>query len=139
MLRVPAMTILLSGALLLTGCGSEDKTGTPAASSTPAPESRTTTAAAVATGLQQITKIAADISTSISDKAKVTTLDEGIEPVWSTIEGTVKANDSDTYIALEDAFAVLGDAVKAADATKAKAGSDAVAKAVSAYLAKYPA
>lgn len=139
MRRVSVLAILLTGAVLLTGCGSDDDKAASSSSSTPAPESVTTSPEAVKVGLNKIVGIAADIKAAISDKTRATTLDEGIEPIWSTIEGTVKHNDSDTYIALEDAFAVLENAVSSSNASKAAAGADAVATAVSAYLAKYPA
>lgn len=139
MRRVPAMAILLTGAVLLTGCGSSDDKATSSASSKPAPEQVTTSPEAVRTGLNKLVVIATGITAQISDKTKAADLVEGIEPVWEKIEGTVKANSSDTYIALEDAFAVLENAAQKSDATKAKAGSDAVSKAVTAYLAKYPA
>ena len=50
------------------------------------------------------------------------TLNDTIEPAWQPIEGTIKANDPDTYITFEDNFAVLGDAIDSDDAAKAQAG-----------------
>ena len=135
--RAVAAAALLTAPVLLVGCssGSSKDVG---ASATPAPEEVTTSPQAVRVGLQQIKSIAAQISAKISDTSAATTLDKGIEPIWSTIEGTVKKNDSDAYLALEDAFALLEDAVSSGDATKAGSGSDAVASTVSAYLAKFP-
>jgi hypothetical protein len=139
MRRVLGTTLLLSGALLLTACGGSDDTATPSTSTSPAPEDVTTSPAAVKTGLEKIVTIAAGIKTDIADKTRATAGYESIEPVWSTIEGTVKQNDSNAYLALEDAFAVLKNAAEKADATLAASGSEAVSKTVSAYLAKYPA
>jgi len=138
-MRVLATALVLTGALALTGCGSSDDDGKAGASATPAPEQVTTSPQAVKVGLGKIVGIAAQIKEQIADKDKATPLDEGIEPIWATIEGTVKKNDADTYIALEDAFALLEDAVSSGDATKATSGAQAVTKAVAAYLAKYPA
>lgn len=139
MRRIPGMALLLTGAVLLTGCGSNDTSVTPKASATQAPEDVTTTAAAVKIGLNKIVTIAADIKANISDKSKAEAGYGSIEPIWLTIEGTVKKNDSNTYIALEDAFALLENAAKSADTAKATSGSDAVSSTVTGYLAKFPA
>jgi hypothetical protein len=129
-------TAVLSTALVLTACGSGSTNGT---ASTPAPEQVTTSPLAVKTGLLSIQKIAADIVATQGDATQGAKLDEGIEPIWATIEGTVKGNDQDAYIAFEDAFALLEDAARTGNAPKAQRGSTAVSTAVSAYLAKYPA
>jgi hypothetical protein len=138
MRRVLGSTLLLSCALVLTACGGSD-TASPGTSSSPAPEDITTSPAAVKTGLDKIVTIAADIRANVADKTKATAGYESIEPIWETIEGTVKKNDSDAYLALEDAFALLKNAAERADATLAASGSDAVSKTVTAYLAKFPA
>ncbi len=137
MRRAVATILLVLSGLLMSGCSGDDSGGDALAQS-PAPEQITTDAATVATGLGQITDIAAQIETSISDSPKATDLDGQIEPIWSTIEGTVKGNDPDAYISLEDAFAVLEEAAANTDATKAASGSTAVSETVTAYLNKYP-
>ncbi len=138
MRRVLGTTLVLTGALLLTGCGSDDA-ASPSSSATPAPEDVTTSPAAVKTGLTQLVAIAEGITANVSDKTKATAGYESIEPVWSTIEGTVKQNDADAYLALEDAFSLLKNAAENGDSTKAASGSDAVKATVTGYLAKYPA
>jgi hypothetical protein len=112
--------------------------GSASASASQAPEDRRATAADVTAGLDKINGITQQLAAAGTDKAVAQALDEQIEPIWSTIEGTVKANDPDSYIAFEDAFAVLEDASKAGDAIKTKQGADSVAATVTAYLAKYP-
>jgi hypothetical protein len=93
----------------------------------------------VATGLQNIDQIAKQIAASAgTDKAKAASLDGQIEPTWSTIEDVVKQNDPNTYLAMEDSFAVLEKAAGDGDAAAAEKGSTAVSSAVQAYLAKYP-
>jgi hypothetical protein len=94
----------------------------------------------VAEGLQKIQGIAADVVKNtghFTDQA--TKLSASIEPVWKTIEDTVRANDKNTYIALEDAFEKLQAGAKSADAKKAGQASDAIAAAVKSYGAKHPA
>lgn len=140
MRRVAPIVLLVTAALLISGCGSDAKSSSSAnTSQSPAPEQVTTDAATVATGLTRIKGIAASLVTSISDSAKAKEIDGQIEPIWQTVEGTVKKNDPDTYIALEDAYAVLEGAASDGDATKAAAGSASVAAAITAYLAKHPA
>jgi hypothetical protein len=115
--------------------GKNDKAG----SSSPAPEDRRAPAAAVATGLHQIDAIAKRIaSLATTDQGTAKQLDGQIEPIWATIEGTVKANDKNAYLSFEDNFAMLEKAVKEANPTLARQGADAVSKAVTDYLAKYP-
>jgi hypothetical protein len=94
----------------------------------------------VAGGLKTIQDIAADVATAAGrDKEKAQKIDDGIEAVWSKIEDVVRGNDKDAYIAFEDAFESLAAAAKAGDAKKAATGSDAIAAAVKAYVAKHPA
>jgi hypothetical protein len=92
----------------------------------------------VATGLRKIDQLAKEIAGSAgSDKARAASLDGEIEPTWKPIEGTVKQNDQNTYLAMEDSFAVLEKAADDGDAAAAAKGSAAVSSAVQAYLAKY--
>lgn len=137
-MRARVMSILVSVAVVaLTGCGGPGSAPDPQVG--PAPEAQRTSAAAVATGLTNIQAITNQIaSTTGTDNPKAGELAEQIEPQWSPIEGTVKANDPDAYIAFEDAFAVLEDAVKKGDAASATKGSESATASARAYLAKYP-
>ncbi|MCU1602226.1 MAG: hypothetical protein JWO22_2935 [Frankiales bacterium] len=135
--RVAAVAALLTAPVLLAGCSSDSSTVS-APSTTPAPEAVTTSPQAVTAGLQQIAVIATQVKAQIADSAAATKADGGIEPIWSTIEGTVKGHDADTYLAFEDAFALLEDAAKTGDATKATSAVAAIEKSVTAYTAKYP-
>ena len=73
-----------------------------------APEEAGAPASEVSASLTQIRDISAQVAQAVgSDKAKAKELNEQIEPVWQSIEGTVKANDSDAYITFEDSFAEL--------------------------------
>ena len=101
-------------------------------------EGQPATAAEVATGLRKIDQLAKEIADSAgSDKARAASLDGEIEPTWKPIEDTVKQNDQNTYLAMEDGFAVLEKAADDGDAAAAAKGSAAVSSAVQAYLAKY--
>jgi hypothetical protein len=138
--RSARVILVAVGVVGLTGCSSG--AGTPAVSPTPtstaAAPAQPATAASVATGLQQIDQIAKGIAESAgTDKAKAADLDHQIEPVWMTIEDTVKKNDQNTYLTMEDSFEVLGKAANNGDAAAATKGATTISSAVQAYLAKY--
>ena len=66
----------------------------------------TSSAADVAPGLQQMVTVAADVATkTATDAAAGKTAAEGLEQHWAPIEDTVKANDPDAYVEIEDAMA----------------------------------
>jgi hypothetical protein len=95
-------------------------------------------AADVAMGLRKIDQIAKQIAEAAgTDKARAVSLDGQIEPIWKQIEDTVKQNDQDTYLAMEDNFAVLEKAADEGNAAEAAKGSAGITSAVQPYLAKY--
>jgi hypothetical protein len=128
-------------ALMAGACSSDDnKTETPntTASASMAPEDQRASDAEVAAGLKQIEDLTGQIAQAVgSDKTKAEQLNEQIEPVWEEIEGTIKANDSESYITFEDSFAALGKAVDSGDTAKAQEQATTVAATSAAYLAKY--
>lgn len=121
----------------LTGCsgssGNDSGTSPTAGSSSTRPEDQRTSAAAVATGLKAIDKLAQQIAEAPADQGQ--TLSEGIEPLWQPIEGTVQENSQETYDALEGAFTQL----ESGDVTQAQEGARAASEAIDAYLAQFPA
>jgi LPXTG-motif cell wall-anchored protein len=93
----------------------------------------------VAAGLQRIEDIATNTAEAVGkDDVAAEVLHARIEPVWEKIEGTVKANDSGTYVALEDNFTLLKIGAKAADPAKASLASKNLSAAVRSYLAEHP-
>jgi hypothetical protein len=125
--------LVLVGALAgLAGCSESSEGSEGSATTKAAPEEKRTTAAAVTTGIKGIDALATTIGAASADAGK--TLSEGIEPLWQPIEGTVKANDANTYLAFEDNFALL----ESGDVTKAQKGAAGVKAAAAAYLAKFP-
>ncbi len=133
--------LMVVGGVGLAGCSSDSDTAVAPAAPTSAaqtPEAQSATAAEVATGLRKIDQLAKEIAESAgSDKTKAASLDGEIEPAWKPIEDVVKENDQNTYLAMEDSFAVLEKAADGGDAAAAAKGSAAVSSAVQAYLAKY--
>jgi LPXTG-motif cell wall-anchored protein len=94
---------------------------------------------AVAAGLQRIEDIASNSAEAVAaGDGKAEDLHAGIEPVWEKIEGTVRANDSAAYAALEDNFTLLKIAAKSEDPARASTASENLSTAVKGYLAKHP-
>ncbi|MFN2477647.1 MAG: hypothetical protein ABR615_00510 [Pseudonocardiaceae bacterium] len=124
----------------LAGCsgGGGTSTGYTSATSAVAAPEQPATAADVATGLRKIDQIAKQIAeTAGTDKARAVNLDSQLEPIWKQIEDTVKVNDQETYLAIEDGFAVLERAADEGNAAAAAKGSAGITSAVQPYLAKY--
>lgn len=137
-----SLMLMVVSAVGLAGCSGGGDTSTasgpPATTSAAAPQEQSASAAEVAAGLRKIDQLAKGIAGSVgTDKAKAASLDGQIEPAWKPIEDTVKANDQDTYLTMEDNFAVLEKAADDGDAAAATKGSAAISSAVQAYLAKY--
>ena len=63
---------------------------------------------------------------------------EDVHEGWESFEGTVKQNDVDGYLALEDALAAMRKAVGEKDAAAAKTAADDFETAATAYLAEHP-
>jgi len=128
--------VLLAGACSSSSSDSENSSG---GATTLAPEEVTVPAAEVTKGLNEINVIAADIAAKAgTDKAAAKASSDRIEPVWRTIEGTVKGNSPDTYLTFEDNFTALANAADSGDAASAQTAAAAVDKAVTDYVAQYP-
>lgn len=93
----------------------------------------------VADGLGKIKGIVDEIGTSVSsDNKHAQDLQGEIEPIWESIEGTIKSNDSNVYLTFEDQFAVIGKAVEQKDESAAKTAAALVDKTADTYLAAHP-
>ncbi len=139
--RAWSLMLMVVGVVGLAGCSSGGDTAVAPPAPTSAagtPDVQQATAAEVAAGLRKIDQLAKGIAESAgTDKTKAASLDGEIEPAWKPIEDVVKTNDQNTYLAMEDSFAVLERAADDGDKTAAAKGSAAVSSAVQAYLAKY--
>ncbi|HEX5349623.1 MAG TPA: hypothetical protein VFW64_21370 [Pseudonocardiaceae bacterium] len=138
--RTASLALVAISVVGLAACSSGGATsaGDTSATSAAAVPERPATATDVATGLRKIEQIAKQIAeTAGTDKARAVSLDGQLEPIWKQIEDTVKHNDQDTYLAMEDSFAVLEKAADEGNAAEAAKGSAGVTSAVQPYLAKY--
>ena len=126
---------------LVAACGDDDDSSSKSGATTTAPEEKRASDADVAEGLKKIDTLGQDIHAAIQagDKDKAAELIDQIEPTWEDIEGTIKANDENLYLQFEDAFAALGLAAKATDATKAQTTAANISGAVAIYLQAHPA
>src|SRR6266508_1393667 len=97
---------------------------------------RLATALLLALGLAAVAGCSSRPSEPSAAAAEARALIDQIEPTWQPIEGTIKANDQDAYLAMEDSFALLEKAADG-DAGSAAKGAGTVAATVAAYLAKY--
>ena len=97
------------------------------------PESHIAPDAEVTAGLAAL-KTVGDKVAGAPGGAAAKLASKGLEPVWQPIEGTVKKNEPDIYLDIEDSFQRM----ESGDAANAKKGAAAMATAVDAYLAKHP-
>jgi len=124
----------------LGACGGDDDSSSSAATSDAAttqaaagPEDTIAPDAAVGAGLVKLKGVAEKVADA-SDADTSQAAAEGLETVWKPIEGTVKKNEPDLYLDVEDSFERLS----SGDLDNAKQGEQDLTKAVDAYLAKHP-
>ena len=94
------------------------------------PESRIAPDAEVAAGLKRLKGVGATAAAAGGGRDAR----DAVEEVWEPIEGTVKRNEPDLYLEVEDSFEQLS----GNDAADAKRGAERLGQAVDAYLAKHP-
>jgi hypothetical protein len=97
------------------------------------PESHIAPAAEVTAGLTALKGVGDKVSGSADGDASKEAA-EGLETVWRPIEGTVKKNEPDIYLDIEDSFQRM----ESGDLDNAKKGAAAMQSAVDDYLAKHP-
>jgi iron uptake system EfeUOB component EfeO/EfeM len=97
------------------------------------PESHIAPDSEVSTGLGALKGVGDKVAGS-ADGAGAKAAAEGLEPVWQPIEGTVKKNEPDLYLDIEDSFQRM----ESGDLANAKKGAQAMQTAVDDYLAKHP-
>jgi hypothetical protein len=142
-MRTLAWPLVVAAVMALGACGSDSggagsastssSSAATTAASSAAPEDTIAPDAAVSAGLAKLKAVGAKVAAAPDgDSAKAAA--EGLEPVWQPIEGTVKKNEPDLYIDVEDSFQRL----ESGDVDNAKTGAQALSTAVDAYLAKHP-
>jgi hypothetical protein len=104
------------------------ETGTDASGS---PESRIAPDAEVTAGLTALKGVAAKVTAAPGAGAAAK---DGLEAAWEPIEGTVKRNEPDLYLDVEDSFEML----TSGRASDVRRGRQRLDQAVDAYLARHP-
>ncbi len=142
--RVGLGLVAVASLALATGCGDDDDSaeGTTSAETTDAeaesaPGSyEVVSDAAVASGygemLAAMTQLSADPSSA--DEAAL----EGVHETWESFEGTVKQNDSDAYLASEEALDSFLEAGADQDAAAMAAATTKMSETAATYLAAHP-
>jgi len=135
------LAVLALVALGAAACGDDDDdTAGGATATSVAPEDVKASDEVVAAGLQKIDGIVQQAAAVVgSDDAAAKALSDQIEPIWFTVEGTVKANDQEIYLTFEDSFAALAGAAQKGDTARATKAAADVKQAVTTYLAAHPA
>ena len=132
-----AVMLALSGALGACGGDDNDSGGTSSSAGTTqaaaSPEDTIAPDAEVGAGLVKLKGVAEKVADA-PDGNDSKEAAEGLEAVWEPIEGTVKKNEPDLYIEVEDSFERLS----SGDLDNAKKGEQSLVKAVDAYIAKHP-
>jgi hypothetical protein len=145
-LRLLAAAAVL-GALSIAGCSSDVTTQTSAPSSTVGGAGTTAPAAGyeivpdaqVKAGLVEVRKVAAQIKTTLpSSQADATTLSKDMYKTWFTFEGTVRKNDKDLYLQMEDGLAAIKAGVDQNRPDKVDRGIADLESGATAYLAAHP-
>jgi iron uptake system EfeUOB component EfeO/EfeM len=135
-----SLLVLLALVSFVAACGGDDDDSTGGDAETTAAEDVKAPAAEVTTGLKKVTayadEIVAKVKAGDSDGASAS-WDE-MHEAWEAVEGTVKDNDEDGYLAIEDAMAALKTAAADTDADKAATGASDLKAAVDEYLKAYP-
>jgi hypothetical protein len=138
--RCALASVMVVASVGLAACGGDDADsagsgtgGAATTAATAAPEDRIAPDAEVGAGLVKLKGVAAKVA-GAADGAEAKQAAEGLEPVWQPIEGTVKRNEPDLYLDVEDSFQRL----ESGDLANAKKGAEALDTAVDAYLAKHP-
>jgi hypothetical protein len=134
---------MVAASIALGACGGDENdsgggsstagTVTSTTQATAAPEATIAPDAAVSAGLAKLKGVAAKIA-GAADGNGSKKASAGLEPVWQPIEGTVKKNEPDLYLEVEDSFQRL----ESGNLANAKKGARALNTAVDAYLAKHP-
>jgi len=142
--RIGLGLVAVASLALATGCGDDDDSAeAPASAETTDAEAdsargsyEVVSDAAVASGygemIATMTQLSADPSSA--DEAAL----EGVHETWESFEGTVKQNDSDAYLASEEALDSFLEAGADQDAAAMAAATTKMSETAATYLAAHP-
>jgi len=128
------------------GCGGGTTSTSPATTAAPsgapgttAPEERVSTAAEVTAGLADVRQQAATIKTTLTtDQAGAEAQSRAMYDRWFEFEGTVRKNDKNLYLQMEDGLAAIKAGAEQNRADKVDKGLKDLEEGATAYLVKFP-
>ena len=132
-----AVSVALVCTSVLAGCSSDDDAKDTGPTTT-APEQRIASDAEVATGLAEMHTLVDDLEAAGPDTQKAAAARDAMTPVWQSIEGTVKKNEPDIYVDIEDSMSLLSSSVEG-DEEKGATGIADIRRSMDDYLGKHPA
>lgn len=133
-----AVVAMLVSTTLLGACSSEDDSAsTDAGPTTTAPEAKISTDAEVAAGLAQMQTLVDELEAAGPDTQKAAAARDAMTPVWQSIEGTIKRNEPDIYVDIEDSMSLLSSGVEGDEELGARGVTD-IRASMTDYLAKHP-
>ena len=138
------LAVLAAGAALavfVSACG--DDSGSSSADSTESaggtsPEDVISPDAAVTAGLNQSITDMHALADGVANGTATDAQFEEVHKGWEAIEGTIKKNNPEAYLGLEDALAAMQKAISDKDAAAAKQAASDFDTDATAYLAEHP-
>lgn len=131
------LVAVVGAAAIAAGCSSSSaSSGT--SKTTKAPEEIVVSDAKVTAGLGAMKTLFTDAADALDGQASASEFPDKIEHEWSQIEGTVKKNDPDAYLRVEDARSAVDNAIKDKKAAAASTAAQDFSTAADKYLAQYP-
>ncbi len=129
--------------VLVSACGddsgsSSSATTAASADETGAPEDVIAPDAEVTAGLNQAITDMHALADGVANGTATDAQFEEVHQGWEAIEGTIKQNNPEAYLGLEDALAAMQKAIKDKDATAAKSAASDFEADATAYLAEHP-
>lgn len=135
--RLAVVAMLVSTTFLGACSSDDDSASTDSGPTTTAPEQKISTDAEVAAGLAQMTTLVDDLEAAGPDTQKAAAARDAMTPVWLSIEGTIKKNEPDIYVDIEDSMSLLSSSVEG-DEEKGALGLQDIRASMTDYLAKHP-
>lgn len=135
--RRTGVVLAVALASVLGGCSSDDGATTADGVTTTTPEDRISTDAEVAAGLAEMQSSVDEIEAAGPDTLRAAAADDALEPVWQRIEGTIKKNEPDVYLEIEDSMSLLAAGVEG-DEDKGTRGAEDMTAAIVRYLERHP-
>jgi hypothetical protein len=131
---VVALALLSFGGVA--ACSSDSTSSTSVAAT--APEEHIADDAAVVAGLHNMVETASAIETSVAAGSSVDDAQDQLEVDWQQVEGTVRQNEPDTYLRIEDDLGGLDTSARDGDSAETTRFSSDLAAAIADYLTKHP-